>query len=163
MHHTVRSAGLLAWIAAAPALAQAEPPEIQALSCAVMEQEASGALRLRVRFDNQGPDPIELPPGPQLILYADAAATDRFDAAARMDRVQRTPILVPANGQTEGLFAISAANTSALLCGKTTPAAAAMYFYRFSQRPQFRCILRGFELQTASCPAREGPAGNKQP
>ena len=150
----------LALLAAASALARAEPPELQALSCAVTEQELSGALRLRVRFDNQGPSPIELPAGPQLILYADAAATDRLDGAARMDRVQRTPILVPANGQSEGLFAIGAANASELLCGKTAPAAAAMYFYRFSQRPQFRCILRGIDLQAAPCAAAERPAGN---
>lgn len=162
MHHRFRFASLLALLAVAPPVVQAEPPEIQALSCTVTEQAVSGALRLRVRFENQGPGPIELPPGPQLILYADAAATDRLDGAARMDRVQRTPILVPANGQAEGLFAIGAANASALLCGKTAPAAAAMYFYRFSQRPQFRCLLRGFDLQSAPCPAAEGPAGNKQ-
>lgn len=160
MHHTVRSASLLALLAAASALARAEPLELQALSCTVTEQEISGALRLRVRFDNDGPSPIELPPGPQLILYADAAATDRLDGAARMDRVQRTPILVPANGQAEGLFAISAANAGAFLCGRTAPAAAAMYFYRFSQRPQFRCILRGFDLQAAPCAAAERPAAN---
>lgn len=163
MHHTIRSAGLLALLAAAPALARAEPPELQALSCTVTEQAVSGTLRLRVRFENQGPDPVELPPGPQLILYADAAATDRLDAAARMDRVQRTPILVPAGGQAEGLFGVIAANAGALLCGKTAPAAAAMYFYRFSQRPQFRCILRGFDFQGASCPASEGPSGNRPP
>ncbi len=163
MHPTVRSASFLALLAVAPALARAEPPELQALSCTVTEQAVSGTLRLRVRFENQGPGPIELPPGPQLILYADAAATDRLDAASRMDRVQRTPILVPAGGGADGLFAISAANASALLCGKTAPAAAAMYFYRFSQRPQFRCILRGFDLQRASCAASEGPPGNKPP
>lgn len=163
MHHTIRSASLLALLAAATALAQAEPPELQALSCAVMEQAARGALRLRVRFENRGPSPIELPPGPQLIVYADSSATDRLDGAARMDRVQSTPILVPANGQAEGLFAISAANASALLCGKTAPAAAAMYFYRFSQRPQFRCILRGFDLQAAVCTAPEAPPANNRP
>jgi hypothetical protein len=161
MHHTLRSTGLLALLAVAATVVQAEPPELQALSCTVTEQAVSGTLRLRVRFENQGATPVELPPGPQLILYADAAATDRLDAAARMDRVLRTPILVPASGQAEGLFAISAASASALLCGKATPAAAAMYFYRFSQRPQFRCILRGFELHAAPCPAPEGQAETK--
>ena len=163
MHHTIRSAGLLALLAVAPTVVQAEPPELEAISCTVTEQAVSGTLRLRVRFENQGPSPVELPPGPQLILYADAAATDRLDAAARMDRVQRTPILVPATGQAEGLFAISAANASTLLCGKTAPAAAAMYFYRFSQRPQFRCILRGFDLRAGPCPAAAEPPGNRPP
>lgn len=137
----------------APAAAQAEPPDLPALSCSVTEQTFNGSLRLRVRFENQGPSAIELPPGPQLIVYADAAATQRLDDAARMDRVQRTPILVPAGGQAEGLFAVSAEGASALLCGNVAPAAATMYFYRFSQRPQFRCMLRGFDLRAASCPA----------
>jgi hypothetical protein len=76
-----------------------------------------------------------------------------------MDRVQRTPILVPAGGQAEGLFAVTAESASAVLCGSAAPAAATMYFYRFSQRPQFRCMLRGFDLQAASCPAPAPPRG----
>ena len=53
------------------------------LTCSVTEQTFNGTLRLRVRFENQGPSAIELPPGPQLIVYADAAATQRLDDAAR--------------------------------------------------------------------------------
>lgn len=158
-HPRVRSARLLALLAWVPAAAQAEPPDLPALTCSVTEQTFNGTLRLRVRFENQGPSAIELPPGPQLIVYADAAATQRLDDAARMDRVQRTPILVPAAGQSEGLYAITAQSASAVLCGNTAPTAATMYFYRFSQRPQFRCMLRGFDLQAASCPASAAPRG----
>ncbi len=162
MRRTARAISLLALFAVTSSVVKAEPPDHQALSCTVSEQGVSGAMRLQVRFENQGSTPVELPPGPQLILYADSSATERLDAAARMERVQRTPILVPSSGKADGLFAVSAANVGALLCGGATPAAAAMYFYRFSQRPQFRCILRGFDLQAVSCPSPAGQPSGKQ-
>ena len=135
-------------------MARAEPPGLQDLTCVVVQQEGGGGIRLRVRFENNGETPIELPPGPHLIPYADSAATERMDLAGRMDRIQRTPIVVPPGGSTEELFAIEESFISSLRCGDAKPAATAMYFYKFSQRPQFRCLLRGFEAPSkVSCPS----------
>lgn len=147
-------------LAAASPGASAEPPDLKALACTVAQQDAGDTIRMRVRFDNQGATPLELPPGPHLVFYADAAATDRFDLAARMDRIQKTPIVIPPEGSTEALFAVSKATVASLGCTGAQPAVAAMYFYKFSQRPQFRCVLRQFDVHAATgsgpCPPAKG-------
>lgn len=158
MQRKLRLASLCCSLAAALAPARAEPPDLPSLSCTVVLQEVSAAMRLQVRFENAASIPLELPPGPQLVLYSDSAATERLDAAARMDRVQRTPILVPPQGQAEVLFAIAPSELGQLQCAQAKPAVAAMYFYRFSQRPQSRCILQGFDLQAIACPSPPAPA-----
>ena len=151
---------LAAALATVSPAATAEPPELTALGCTVVQQEVGDTLRMRIRFDNPSATPLELPPGPHLVFYVDAAATERFDLAARMDRIQKTPIVVPPEGSTEALFAVSTATLASLGCTGARPAVAAMYFYRFSQRPQFRCLLRQFDVQAATgsgpCPPAKG-------
>ena len=142
--------GLVACIATAATATSAEPPSAPALTCTVTQQEVSGAVHLRVRFENSSGVSIDLPPGPHLILYSDSEATKRFDVAARMDRIQRTPILVPPGASTEALYVVGEAMIASLGCSGARPGAAAMYFYRSSQQPQFRCLLRNFDFQAAS-------------
>lgn len=137
----------------------AEPPDWPGLACRVVAQSAATALRLQVRFDNGGPAPIELPPGPHLVLYADPAADDALETTARLDRVQRTPIVVPAAGSRSEVFVLDAAVAERLRCPPRVPAAAAIYFYRFSPRPQSRCRLEGYDAAgwAASSPCPTAP------
>ncbi len=136
--------------------AHAEPPDLDTLACTVAQQEQGGTIRLQVRFENRGASPLELPNGPHLIFYVDPAATQRLDLAARMDRIRRSPIVVPPGGSALELFAIGRAPVASLGCSGARPVAAAMYFYRFSQQPQYRCLLRDFDVQaaigTSACP-----------
>jgi hypothetical protein len=158
--------GLAVCLAAVSTTTRAEPPDLHALVCTVARQEVSGAVRVHVRFENHGAVPLELPPGPHLILYVDSSATERFDLAARMDRIQRAPIVVPPGASTEELFAVGEAMIKSLGCSGAKPAAAAMYFYKFSQQPQSRCLLRNFDFQAAfsklSCPTPAHSQGERQ-
>lgn len=136
----------------------AEPPSWPGLACTVVEQSVAGTVRLQIRFDNQGPAAVELPPLPHLVLYADRGATEALATTARLDRVQRTPLTVPAGGSRMELLAVDPALAETMRCRATPPAAAALYFYRFSQRPQSRCLLDGFDAATLAtadppCPA----------
>lgn len=145
----------LALPAAAPARAD-EPPLRAGLDCRLAKHELSGPLRLEVVFGNATGTPITLPPVVHLVLYPDAAATEAMDATARLDRLQRTPLVVPAEGRTTSLFVADEARTEALLCNGTRPAAAALHFYEFSRRPTFRCLLQGGTLAAlpmkSACP-----------
>ena len=129
-----------------------EPPDREGLTCTVARQTFADGLRLEVTFANQTGEPMALPPGPHLVLYRDAAATDAMEATARIDRIQRTPLPVPAHGRTTGLFGTSQRQTEELLCNGGKPAAAGLYFYEFSRRPTFRCLLR--EVPLASLPMK---------
>jgi hypothetical protein len=141
-----RCLGGLAVVAASMATAAAaEPPSWPGLTCTVVGQSVAGTVRLQVRFDNQGPAAVELPPLPHLVLYADRGATEALDTTARLDRVQRTPLTVPAGGSRTELLAVDPALAETLRCRAPRPAAAALYFYRFSQRPQSRCLLEGYD------------------
>ena len=135
-------------LAAVSMAARAGPPELNGLLCTVARQDVGDAMRLWVRFENQSTTQLELPPGPHLIFYADSAAVERFDLVARMERIQRTPVIVPPAGSTEALYVVGSAAIASFACSSTKPAAAAMYFYKFSQQPQFRCLLRSFDLQS---------------
>jgi hypothetical protein len=149
-----------AQLAALCTAARAEPPDLEALECTVAQQELGATLRLQVRFENHGASPLELPPGPHLIFYVDPAATQRLDLAARMDRIRRSPIVIPPGGSAVELFAVGKAPVASLQCGGARPVAAAMYFYRFSQQPQFRCRLRNFDVQAASGTPACAPAAS---
>lgn len=147
---------LIAAAIALPCAAAAEPPDWPGLRCSVVGQSFSSTLRLQVRFDNRGPAAVELPPGPHLVHYADPGASDALETTARLDRVQRTAMVVPAGGSREELFAVDAAHTESMRCPVRAPAATGLYFYRFSPRPQSRCLLEGFDAAawtaTAPCP-----------
>lgn len=140
----------------------AEPPDREGLTCTVARQTFAEGLRLEVTFANQTGEPMALPPGPHLVLYRDAAATDAMEVTARVDRIQRTPLPVPAQGHATGLFGMTPRQTEDLLCNGGKPAAAALYFYEFSRRPTFRCLLREYPLASlpmkADCP-RGDPLG----
>ena len=139
----------------------AEPPEREGLTCTLVKHTLADGLRLEVAFTNQSAQPIALPPGPHLVLYRDAAATEAMDATARADRFQRTALTVAAQGRATDLFAITAAQMHELLCNPGAPAAMGLYFYEFSRRPTFRCVLRGATPAAlpmkSACPA-SGPA-----
>jgi hypothetical protein len=137
----------------------AEPPELPSLSCTVVSQAYSMSLRLQVRFENQGTTAVELPPGPYLVMYADSAATDPLEVTARLDRVQRTPVVVlPGTSRVE-LFSVGSEFVSAHACEQTQPRAAGIYFYRFNRRPQSRCLLGQFDAVSlfakSNCPGQE--------
>ena len=123
-----------------------EPPEKDGLSCTATNLTAAGSLRLEVTFANTSAAPMTLPAAVHLALYRDAAATDGFEDTARVDRLQRTPLVVPATGRASALFIADAAQAEALLCSVARPAAAALTFYEFSRRPTFRCVLKGEAL-----------------
>lgn len=155
---------VLAWSALlllAGAAFGAEPPEREGLTCTVVRHALADGLRLEVRFTNETAEPIALPPGPHLVLYRDAAATDPMETTARVDRVQRTPLQVPARGSASGLFATTPQQTEELLCNGGTPAAAGLHFFQFSRRPTFRCLLREAPLSSwpmkPDCPPRPLP------
>lgn len=136
-----------------------EPPDRDGLTCTVARQSLADGLRIEVTFANRTGEPIALPPGPHLVLYRDAAATDAMEATARIDRIQRTPLTVPAQSSATGLFGTSPSQTDELLCNGGAPAAAGLYFYQFSRRPTFRCLLREYPLASlpmkADCPRRD--------
>lgn len=146
----------LATLLLATATHASEPPELEGLTCTVVRQSLAEGLRVEVTFANQTGAPIALPPGPHLVLYRDAAATDAMAATARVDRVQRSPLAVPAQGRATGLFGTTLRQTEELLCNGSTPAAAGLYFYQFSRRPAFRCLLSEYPLASlpmkADCP-----------
>lgn len=156
MHPSLRrlfaAACALPWVSAFAA----EPPFWPALSCSVVAQTFSGTLRLQVQFHNQGTAAIELPPGPHLVHYADAGASDALEATARLDRVQRAPVVVPAGGSRQELFVVDATQAEAVRCPPRRAAATGLYFYRFSPRPQSRCVLEAFDASawtaTVPCP-----------
>lgn len=136
----------LAAALAASAAIGAEPPEREGLACTVAKQSLAEGLRLEVVFANRTAEPVSLPPGPHLVLYRDAAALDPMEITARIDRLQRTPLVVPAQGSAVGLFGADARQTEELLCNGSKPAAAGLYFYQFSRLPTFRCLLRDAPL-----------------
>ena len=150
---------LAAALVASPAAA-AEPPEREGLVCTVARQSLAEGVRLEIVFANRTGEPISLPPGPHLVLYRDATATDAMEVTVRIDRLQRTPLVVPAQGSVSGLYGADARQTEELLCNGGKPAAAGLYFYQFSRRPSFRCLLRDAPLASlpmkADCP-RAGP------
>lgn len=128
-----------------PAVAS-EPPEKEGFICTATNLTTAGSLRLEVTFANTSAAPVTLPAAAHLALYRDTAATDVFEDTARVDRLQRTPLVVPTNGRTSALFIADATQAGALLCSGARPAAAALYFYEFSRRPTFRCVLKGEAL-----------------
>lgn len=135
----------VATLALCPLAALAEAPVLPDLTCTAEQPAlADGALRVRVRFDNRGSEAMSLPPGPYLVFYNDAEADDAMVNTARLDRVQRTAIAVPPGGQAEALYAVSPTMVGVLACNGRQPAAVAIAFYRFTQRPVFRCLLRAF-------------------
>jgi hypothetical protein len=155
----------LATLLPAAAAHASEPPDLEGLACTVARHSLAEGLRLEVTFVNQTGVPMALPPGPHLVLYRDAAATDAMEATARVDRIQRTPLAVPAQGSATGLFGTTLRQTEELLCNGSTPAAAALYFYQYSRRPVFRCLLREYPLAAlpmkADCPRGDPLAAGK--
>jgi hypothetical protein len=155
----------LAGMLAARAAWAAEPPDREGLTCTVAALALAEGLRLEITFANQTATPMALPPGPHLVLYRDAAATEAMEVTARIDRVQRTPLPVPAQGRVSGLFGMTREQTDALLCNAGQPAAAGLYFYQFSRRPVFRCLLREYPLASlpmkADCPRGDPLAAGK--
>lgn len=130
----------------------AEPPDRPGLSCTVSSHSIGEGQRIEIVFSNATGEAVSLPPGPHLVLYRDSAANDPMETTARVDRIQRTPLQVPANGSATGLYGMDGRQADELLCNGTAPAAAALYFYQFSPRPTFRCLLREFRL--ASLPMK---------
>jgi hypothetical protein len=145
----------------AGAAGSAEPPDREGLTCTVAKQSLADGLRLEITFTNQSGEPIVLPAGPHLVLYRDTAATEALEVTARIDRLQRTPLTVPAQGRTAGLFGATPQQSRELLCHAGRPVAAAaagLYFYPFSRRPAFRCLLREASLpMQADCAAGAAP------
>lgn len=143
----------------------AEPPDREGLTCTVARQSLADGLRLEITFANQTGEPISLPPGPHLVLYRDAAATDAMETTARVDRIQRTPLTVPPQGSATGLYGTTARQTEELLCNGGTPAAAGLYFYQYTRRPVFRCLLREYPLASlpmkADCPRGDPLAASR--
>lgn len=134
---------LPALLAATAAHAQ-EPPQPEGLQCRVLSLETTDGLRLAVAFSNTTGSVISLPPAPHLVLYRDAAATDPMEHTLRVDRVQQTPLAVPAGGAKTALLAAAPPRGDALRCNPHPAAAAALYYYQFSRRPAFRCVLRDY-------------------
>jgi hypothetical protein len=136
-----------------------EPPDLPSLSCTVVSQDYGTSLRLQIRFENQSSAAIELPPGPYLVLYGDREATDALPESAALARVQRTPLVVQPGASRVELFSVGSPFVAAHACEQTRPLAAGIYFYRFSQRPQFRCLLGQFNAEPlfvkSNCPSRE--------
>lgn len=131
---------------ALPALA-AEPPVHESLGCTVQRLSVGDGLRLELALANTGEAPLTLAPGPHLVLYHDASATDAMGTTARLDRVQMTTLTLLPRSSQPALYSMSAVALEALRCNGRPPAAAALYFYQHNQRPQFRCLLRGYDLQ----------------
>lgn len=159
------AAPTLATLLFVPATHASEPPELEGLTCTVARQSLAEGLRVEVTFANQTGTPIALPPGPHLVLYRDAAATEAMAATVRVDRIQRTPLAVPAQGRVTGLFGTTPQQAEEFLCNGSTPAAAGLYFYQFSRRPVFRCLLRDYPLASlpmkADCPRGDPPAAGR--
>lgn len=142
----------------------AEPPEREGLGCTLTRQTLDGTLRLEIRFANTqaaGSAPLTLPGAVHLVLYRDAAATDAMEATARLDRLQRTALVVPPQASATSLFVADERQAEALLCNGARPAAAGLYFYEFSRRPTFRCLLAGEALAAlpmkTACPPAVDP------
>lgn len=134
----------------------ADPPLREGLRCTVVSQRVTDGMRLEIEFSNETTEDLSLAPGPHLVLYRDAQAGDAMGTTARADRVLKTPLVVPASGHVVALYGIAGAATEALRCNEGKPAAAALFFYQFNQRPQFRCLLQQFDLEMlpmkAECP-----------
>lgn len=130
-------------LAATAAHAQ-EPPQPEGLHCRALSVETTDGLRLEVAFSNASGSAISLPPAPHLVLYRDAAATDPMEHTVRVDRVQQTPLVVPAGGEKTALLAAPPSRGDTLRCNPHPAAAAALYYYQFSRRPTFRCVLRDY-------------------
>lgn len=148
-----------------PPAAAAEPPEREGLGCTLTRQALDGALRLEIRFSNTqaaGSAPLTLTGAVHLVLYRDAAAADAMETTARIERLQRSALVVPAQGSATSLFVADERQTEALLCNGGRPAAAGLHFYEFSRRPTFRCLLDGQALAAlpmkAACPPAADPA-----
>lgn len=160
---------LLAALAVAPAAQASEPPLVPNLSCQVLRHAtglppalSSGAtiadknrvgtlspgasLQLWLSFENHGETPIQLPPGPHLVYYDDAQASEAMLITARLERLPNTPINVPAHGQVQALLALSGPRLAEFRCNGRLPSAAGLNFYHFSQWPQRRCLLTGYAL-----------------
>ncbi len=137
---------LLASALIANAATANEPPIHEALTCTVVSQEVDGAMRLQMRFDNPAATAIELPAGPFLVFYEDSQAMESMQGTAKLERMQRNAIHVDARSSRQEMFVVDAKAREALECNGAKPQAAALYFYKFSQRPQFRCILRDYKL-----------------
>lgn len=129
----------------APAALRAqEPPQPDGLACRVLSLDLSDGLRLAVAISNATSAEISLPPAPHLVLYRDAAAIDPMEFTARVDRVQRTPLVVPGGSEKTALLGADAQRSGELRCNPQPAAAAALYYYQFSRRPVFRCVLRDY-------------------
>ena len=147
--------------------AAAEPPDKPELVCTVSSQRAGDGMSLEVRFANETEADLSLGPGPHLVWYRDAAMQEPMDHTARANRLQNAPLVVPPKSTRVALYAIESRAMDEMRCNPAPPAGAALYFYQFSQRPQFRCVLQGYDLQAQtsrsgcrpSSPFGQGPAG----
>ena len=129
-----------------PFAATAEPPDRPGLSCTVTHQRVADGMSLEIRFTNGSADELSLGPGPHLVWYRDAGAQEPMDHTARANRIQNAPLVVPAGSTRVALYAIDPKPMQEMRCNPAPPAAAALYFYQFSQRPRFRCLLQGYAL-----------------
>jgi hypothetical protein len=139
--------GLVLATALHPLAATAEPPDKAGLVCAVSSQRAGDGMTLEVRFTNETESELSLGPGPHLVWYRDATMQEPMDHTARANRLQNAPLVVPPRSARVALYAIEGKAMEAMRCNPAKPAGAALYFYQFSQRPQFRCVLQGYDLQ----------------
>lgn len=121
-----------------------EPPQPEGLQCRVLSLETTDGLRLAVAISNAGGSAVTLPPAPHLVLYRDAAAHEPMEHTLRMDRVQQTPLVLPAGGEKTALLSAPATRADTLRCNPHPAAAAALYHYQFSRRPAFRCVLHDY-------------------
>lgn len=156
--------GLALALALAAPVCQAEPPDNPGLHCEVTQQQVgqgtSEGMGLQVRFSNRSDEPLTLPAGPHLVWYRDAAAEEPLERTVRAGRLQNVPLTVQAGAAQTVLFAFTPTQLDELRCQGTAPAAAGLYFYRFSRWPTFRCLLQGYALDAlqtqpaAACPSR---------
>jgi hypothetical protein len=145
------AAGSMNWAAAS------EPPEPPGLVCTVTSQQVTDGMRLEIEFKNDSEADLSIGPGPHLVWYVDAAAQESMVNTARASRVQNAAFAIPARSTRNALFAVVPAGVEQLRCNRQPPAAAALYVYQFSQRPRFRCVLRGYDLTAITLKAGCSP------
>jgi hypothetical protein len=159
------SVGFVAALLSAVAVA-AEPPVLEGLTCTVISQGVMDGMRLEISFSNETGTEVALAPGPHLVFYRDPEADDAMGTTARVDRIQRTPLVVPAASRRVAFYGMDAGLTEAMRCNGRKPAAAALFFYQHNQRPQFRCMLRQFDVNLLSmrsdCPGGEPFAAERR-
>lgn len=135
---------LAVWLATVWPVQAAEPPDAPGLVCQVLRQSLDQGLTLELQLRNDGDSPLTLAPGPHLVWYADAAAQESLTHSAPLRRVVNGPLVLPPRDQRTALWRVDAAGWEALRCNPVGPAAAALAFFQFNPRPQFRCRLLGY-------------------